>query len=300
MDRTSNEFISIGEPSTNDPFLVIFPYDINLESDIKEIKKYSTHFINNYLSAANIVLSYLEEKGYHASKDNLIIPLLNIYVNCLEFAMKLFIEQILRHNDSCEFSQHANSPNNKPSQRNTHKLSTLFTDVKSINPKQNCFHSFNNLDRLENIVNSFEQSSITSESTRYLTSSKGKLLPLHTEQRFVYIKKIHQEVSYISQSIINHITSDEIYLCSSGEFSESKLQELQSNLNLMIKVEPVFLDWIEQNKAFENQRASPDKKPPFGTEGFRSGDDYIKESIRSRRSLNGNKIYSCLKKRSSS
>lgn len=205
-------------------FLVIF--------DHKLTKPFS--FVNAYLNAAEIVVKSLGENRINAADDLLALPLLNLYVNALEFSLKFHIEVAESHRrDKC-----CNTINPPPSGFekilfSSHDLSSLISIIEIMQPSSSPLHKIDEFEFIKTFISKFMDAGIRSESTRYIHDSNKSIYDLYKNQTWIYPFQLHITVKAICNILLNSVLGDEFQLCALGEFSKKREEELSYCIMLM-------------------------------------------------------------------
>jgi hypothetical protein len=185
-------------------------------------------FVNSYLRAAQAIVSLTTEK-MGAMEDAFAIPLLNLYVNSIEFSLKFAIERLEEHRckKTCKCIKTPPLGFNKIVYC-SHDLVKLGEILKDMHPDQGMLHQIPQLDDILVFLKDLKAIGIASESTRYLTDTDGTTYDIYKKQHWIYPAFLHETVHTVIHLLLDAVLGDEFELCSTNEFSKERLTDIRS------------------------------------------------------------------------
>lgn len=214
-------------------------------------------FVDAYLGAAEIMVNRLVENEMGPLQDQFALPLLNLYVNAIEFVLKFYIEETDKHRlkEYCrcykkpphDFKKHLSS---------THDLSVLIKIIETMQPDEQLLHHLSELPSIAAFIESLVQFGIRSESTRYVNEKGGNHYPLYENQTYIYPAKLHESVKYVIEKILNNIQDKIFEVCDLKELSKSRRQELSTAQYVLNKHSAALLNSVVQIPRGENDQPS--------------------------------------------
>lgn len=232
--------------------IVIYPVDD--EQYNEKIKIAEESIIRGYLYSAKLIVDsiYRDYSEPAPQDDRLALPLLSLYSCALEFCLKLLKKKLEEHRENKTCSTIA-KPKNSVSPFN-HDLCELSKTVESIFPKKGKIHHFENFTEILDFIKSYYGFGITLESTRYCYDKKNTTHLLHTQQSFVILDKLNENITYICDKILDYINNPEFNLCEAQEFSQTTLSELRYIQSIMIEMKPSFSEFNNQQENISKSR----------------------------------------------
>lgn len=195
-------------------YLVIYPVDTNYTEE---------YIINGYLKASEKIIFSIKSKA----DDALALPLLGLYFNTFEFALKL-LKKTLNEHKTCNVIKKSNQGSTTH-----HDLLELIKNISLLLPGKTKLHFFAKFDKIKDLISEFYNYDITSESTRFCYDKENKELKLHKKQTYIIYKELHHNVKEIIKAILDYINNDDFRLCATNEFTQQKLEELKYVKNVM-------------------------------------------------------------------
>lgn len=170
--------------------------------------------------------------------DYYALPILNLYINAIEFTLKLLKEKLEEHRNKKSCNQ---IRDNNSLLRNDHNLGSLLEYIESILPDNGFLHVLENFKEIVDFIAQIEKYGITSTSTRYLTKISKELHSLFEKDTYINFRKLNQNISSICNIILDYINGEHFLLCSSGEFTRERLDELKLSQKLLEKNRDIFM-----------------------------------------------------------
>jgi hypothetical protein len=158
--------------------LVIYPVDKDnsfLNSD---------DFAYDYVESANLIVDTMYLVYSKESKDiffdKFALPVLNLYINVVEFALKMLIKALVNHRNKkcCQLIN--DPPVDYEKKLKTHELASLADICCAMVSTNGHIHSFQDFYEFADFIKSLEKYGIDSMSTRYQVNKIGAPYELHS------------------------------------------------------------------------------------------------------------------------
>jgi hypothetical protein len=230
-------------------------------------------FVEAYLRAAEVVVTSLRGKAIVPYDDEIVVPLLSLYVNAIEFTLKVLIERIDEHRQQQSCKSIRTPPQNyQQVLYQSHNLEKLVATAEAMLPGGNSLHAFPDFEECGRFVRDFFGSGITSESTRYVTDANKETYPLYQRQSWVMPNNLHKAVSATCRRIARYAT-DELHLCGAKEFSRRRIDELTKARDVMTLKSSLFRKLGGSEIDMDNQMplANASSVVDFESQGKREG-----------------------------
>lgn len=199
--------------------------------------------LNGYLDAADLVVSNCTNNKRYVNLDNLLFPVLFLYVSIIEFCLKIILTKLNEHIDSgCPFLQ----SKNKLSTSKEHKLKKLLDSLDKFYENNRGLppeHVLKDMELLKHVVSQFEQNEIESVKLRYITNHSNQLYEIYKKGFTCDFKTLHKNIKKIVDNTINYIGSFDLIFCSTREYTPSRHKELEKVHLLMQKFSKLTINY---------------------------------------------------------
>jgi len=229
-----NECILEASDDHDKDLVVIYPVRM------QDVTVHEFILIDGYLNASNIIVESICKEKIGPLQDKLALPLLNLYVNAIEFSLKCLINKLISHS-KCKTCKLISIPNGYEKILQSHDLIKLVNIASKMLPKMNFLHYFLGFSKIARFIKQFSLYGVDSSSSRYYLEKNKKIKKIHQKQSFADFEKINENVKYICNCIINFCEHDNFHLCATGEFSKRRINELQNAYEAMLSMRRCFL-----------------------------------------------------------
>ncbi|WP_131782250.1 hypothetical protein [Legionella gresilensis] len=209
---------------------VIYPYDKVEEYPLAQ--DYS--LIKGFEEAADIIIQKLTvDTQVNSTNDNLVYPLLNIYICIIEFSLKLIIKHLLNHiSTGCEYLECPKSSKLEKLLNHSHDLKELFKNLKDILKYKEKKHPHSNLDLkfIAIVIQAFKDNAVSLISSPH-TNIK-KLYPSYQRQINSEIFRFHEDIKKIIHMFLDYPKNENFRLCELQFFTTWGLEKLRETERL--------------------------------------------------------------------
>ncbi|SRR5579885_188521 len=226
----------------SEDFIVIYAVEDH------DISYHEDSIIFGYLNAAERLIQSLYSRDHagnkpHAGDDRISLPLLHLYSHALELSLKSTITTISNHATICQRINNIQDTIEKT--LSSHSLGALVDALIKIIPNdKNNQHFFKEFEAIAEFIKEFDQYGVDSISTRYiLQKRKQQKHEIYKKQSFLIPRNMHENVKTILYSLADYIEGSHLWLCQNGDFSQKKIDELNSVLSTMKKYEEIFSNY---------------------------------------------------------
>jgi len=217
--------------------------------------KPTSYICNAYIRASDIIIDKLNKNGISAGEDELAAPLLNLYINSIELALKYLIEHLIQHQEEKTCFTIGTITHEDRQMLSSHDVDKLSKLAKRIIPKKGDLHHLEHLSDICTFFSEIYNAGITSESTRYHKNKTGILLELHGKQLYIKIIEFHNSVKNACNYITQYVESDDFHLCSRGEYKKGRIDELMYAKKIMKSKQNIFNEYmVSYNKINQNKK----------------------------------------------
>jgi hypothetical protein len=213
--------------------LVIYKYDAPVHDVL---------LIEGYKAGASLIINGIKN-NLQTFHDVLLYPLLNLYVNAIEFLLKKTFDVLKNHHtEGCKFLNKPRIKENNKILKN-HNLKLIFNEIEYILQKNPNPH-YLELNPLQIIIKDFDKIQLNSISSRYHKNISNMSNALYCKKLNIRIFKLHEDLEKIINSFISYWENESFSLCCSDCYTKEKIAELQNILLIAKKHKSIF----ERNK----------------------------------------------------
>ncbi|STX52192.1 Uncharacterised protein [Legionella busanensis] len=240
-----------------------FDFDEEELEEHNSIASYSDHKVEEYSlaqdyslikgfeTAADIIIQKMSvDKEVGPEYDNLVYPLLNIYVCIIEFSLKLVLKNLLNHlNNGCEYLERPKSNKLIRLINNNHDLKELFKNLKDI--LNNKKHPHSNLDFkfIAEVIKSFKNNAASAISTQYHYTNMKYIYPFYQELKNIKIFKLHEDIKKIIYMALDYPNNEDFKLCELQFLTPWGLTKLKEIQQLSIESAKLFKNVLPRKKS---------------------------------------------------
>ncbi|MGQ3888825.1 hypothetical protein ACQUW5_07310 [Legionella sp. CNM-1927-20] len=206
--------------------IVSYPYDKVEEYSLAQ--DYS--LIKGFKIAADIIIQKMTlDKQVGHEYDNLVYPLLNMYVCMIEFSLKLTIKHLLNHiSNGCEYLERPKSNKLEKLLNHSHDLKKLFKNLKDIlSNKEKHPHSNLDLKFITKVIQTLKGNAVDVISTRYHYASTKDYYLLYQKQKNIRIFKLHEDIKKLIYMLLDYLKHEDFKLCELQFFTPWGLKKLR-------------------------------------------------------------------------